>query len=142
VIPPRHEEDSVTHRPKAMLRGLVLGIVCALSAACAGTPSKSQDTPLKTYDAPFDKVYSAAVIAFQNLDLEIFKQDQTAGYVEGGRRPAFGQGAETVGVFIERTSPTTTTVSIDNRKALAGVVFAVNWTSKLFDQIDRQLKGK
>ena len=71
--------------------------------------------------------------------LEIFKQDQNAGYVEGGRKPGFARGSERVGVYIESEAPGKTKVSIENRKAFAGMIFAVNWTNKLFQQIDSEL---
>jgi len=74
------------------------------------------------------------------LGLEIFQENRDKGYVEGGRRPGLFRGAETVGVFLENTGPNKTTVSIDNRKALLGFVFAVDWTPKLFDQIEQELK--
>jgi len=109
-------------------------------SSCASTPSGGSDTPSRSYDAPIEKVYGAAVRAFQNLGLEIFQENKDKGYVEGGRKVGLFRGAETVGVSLESTGPNKTTVSIDNRKALFGYVFAVDWTPKLFDQIEQELK--
>lgn len=86
--------------------------------------------------------FAASVAAFQNLGLELFKQDKVAGYVEGGRKPAFAQGAETVGVFIKAESSGRTKVLIDNNQALAGVMFAVDWTENLFQQIGTELSKR
>ncbi len=119
---------------------LSLFIVCVALSSCAGTPNRGSDTPSRSYDAPIGKVYGAAVKAFQNLGLEIFQENRDKGYVEGGRRPGFARGAETVGVFLENTGPNKTTVSIDNKKAPWGLLFAEDWTPKLFDQIEQELK--
>ena len=54
-------------------------------------------------------------------------------YVEGGRKPSFGQGSETVGVYIEMAEPGKTKISTDNQKAIAGYLFAVDWTEKLLE---------
>jgi hypothetical protein len=84
-------------------------------------------------------VYTASINAFQNLGLEVFKTDEQAGYIEGGRKPAFGQGSETVGIFLGRTSPTTTSVQIDNNRAMLGYIFSKDWTDELFNQIASEL---
>lgn len=124
----------------SQLRRLALICVVALtSLSCAGTPTKTASTPSRIYDAPPDKVYRAAVTAFQNLGLELFKQDQSTWYVEGGRTPGFGRGSENVGVYIEVMEPGRTKVSIENRRAIAGYIFAVDWTDKLFEQIRSEL---
>lgn len=115
--------------------------VCIVGVMC-GDPEKRADSPSRIYNAPFEKVYDATLVAFQNLDIEIFEQDKSAGYIEGGRRPALFQGSEKVGVFLEKSSADKTVVRIDNNKALAGIMFAVDWTDKLFDQIDKQLNMK
>ncbi len=123
-----------------LMRRVVTIIAITLTCvSCAATPKKTASTPSRIYDAPLDEVYHAAIAAFQNLGLEIFKQDQNAGYVEGGRKPGFARGSERVGVYIESEAPGKTKVSIENRKAFAGMIFAVNWTNKLFQQIDSEL---
>ena len=108
--------------------------------SCAGAPTKKASTPSRTYEAFPSDVYDASIRAFQNLGLEIFKEDREIGYVEGGRKPGFGRGAETVGVFIETVSPSETIVKIDNKKAIWGRLFAVDWTEKLFSQIGSELE--
>ena len=80
--------------------------------------------------------------AFPRLGLKVFKADREVGYVEGGRRPGFARGAENVGVFVESMGPEKTAVSIDNRKHWWGSAFAKNWTSQVFQEIDRQLLGQ
>lgn len=123
-----------------MIHRIVLMIVVTLTCvSCAATPSKTASTPSRIYDAPPEKVYHAAIVAFQNLGLELFKQDQNAGYIEGGRKPGFGRGAENVGVYIVSEVPGKTEVSIENRKAMLGYLFAVDWTDKLFQQISSEL---
>ena len=121
---------------------ILMGICVVLLSftSCAGMPRKTAKTPARTYEASFDDAYKASIKAFQNLGLDIFKQDKEKGYVEGGRKPGFGRGSENVGVFIEMIAPAETKVSIDNRKAFAGCMFAVDWTDKLFDQIGQELK--
>ena len=123
-------------------RGIGLLMFASLCAACAATPQLTANTPFRIYDSAPDAVFAASVAAFQNLGLELFKQDKVAGYVEGGRKPAFAQGAETVGVFIKAESSGRTKVLIDNNKALAGVMFAVDWTENLFQQIGAELSKR
>ncbi|MCK4828727.1 hypothetical protein KA005_74035 [bacterium] len=123
-----------------MIHRIILMIVITLTCvSCAATPSKTTSTPSRIYDAPPEKVYHAAIVAFQNLGLKLFKQDQNAGYIEGGRKPGFGRGAENVGVYIVSEVPGKTEVSIENRKAMLGYLFAVDWTDKLFQQISSEL---
>src|SRR5512146_603101 len=102
----------------SQLRRIALIVVVALvSVSCAGTPTKTASTPWRTYDAPREKVYLATVVAFQNLGLELFKQDQSNWYVEGGRTPGWGKGSENVGVYMEAVDAGKTKVYIENRKA-------------------------
>ncbi len=124
----------------SMQKVLVLICVVFFGTACAATPMKTSSLPSKLYDVSTEKAHNAVVVAFQNLGLEIFKENKTNGYVEGGRKPGFARGAETVGVFIESQSNSNTKISIDNRKLMWGYAFAVDWTDKLFKQIDAQLK--
>lgn len=120
-------------------RIVLMIVVTLICVSCATTPSKTASTPSQIYDAPPEKVYHAAVTAFQNLGLELFKQDQNAGYIEGGRKPGFGRGAENVGVYIKSEAPGKTKVSIENRKAMWGYMFAIDWTDKLFQQISSEV---
>ena len=71
--------------------------------------------------------------------MELFKQDQNAGYIEGGRKPGFAKGAENVGVFIDPETQGKTKVWIDNKILMWGKLYAVDWTDKLFEQISNQL---
>ena len=112
----------------------------ALTSCGGPTPVKTPETPFRTYNSPFDQVYDASVKAFQNLGLDLFKQQKDQGYVEGGRTAGIGRGSEYVGIFLEQIGPSETKVSIDNRKALVGIVFAVDWTDQLFEQIEQELK--
>ena len=123
---------------KKMVPLLAVAILCV---GCAAEPEKTGSTPSRLYNASPDKAYQASVLAFQDLGLEVFKQDPEHGFVEGGRKPAFGQGSENVGVYIEPTAAGQTKVSIDNHKAMLGYAFAVDWTDKMFAQIDMELKN-
>ena len=118
--------------------GILVGL-SLLCVSCATTPKKQSSTPNRVYDSSPDQVRHAAVAAFQNLGLDVFKNVESSNYVEGGRKPGFGRGAETVGVFIEEQGEGKTRVSVDNRKALWGGMFAVDWTDKIFQQIDAAL---
>ena len=120
-------------------RTVAIIIVTLFCLSCATTPEKTTSTPSRIFNAPTEKVYHAALVAFQNLGLELFKQDQNAGYIEGGRGVGFARGSENVGVYIESMTPKKTKVSIDNRKAMAGYMFAVDWTDKIFQQISSEL---
>ena len=132
----------MNNKTKFFMKFIITCFVSVLLASCAASPEKRADSPSRIYNAPFEKVYDATLVAFQNLDIEIFEQDKSVGYIEGGRRPALFQGSEKVGVFLEKSSADKTVVRIDNNKALAGIMFAVDWTDKLFDQIDKQLNMK
>lgn len=124
---------------RMMQRLMIVVVVGLMCVSCAMTPNKVSSTPSRIYTASPDQLHRAAVAAFQKLGLEVFKEDQKGYYVEGGRRPGFGRGAETVGIFIEPQADGKARVSIDNRKALWGRLFAVDWTEKLFQQIDGQI---
>ncbi|WP_447983989.1 hypothetical protein [Nitrospira sp. Nam74] len=95
---------------------------------------------MRSYDAPIEKVYQATIRSFQNLGLAIFEENKEKGYIEGGRKPGFARGAENVGVFMENGSGAQTSVRIDNRKAIWGYALAVDWTPKVFEQIEEELK--
>ena len=120
-------------------RTVAIIIVTLICVSCAATPEKTTSTPSRIFNAPTEKVYRAALVAFQNLGLELFKQEQNVGYIEGGRGIGFARGSENVGVYIESVTPEKTKVSIENRKALAGYIFAVDWTDKIFQQISGEL---
>ena len=128
---------------RIMQRLMIIVVVGMMCVSCATTPKKVSSTPSRIYTASPDQLHRAAVAAFQKLGLEVFKEDQKGLYVEGGRRPlylpVFGHGGETVGVFIEPQADGKARVSIDNRRTFWGRVFTVDWTDKLFQQIDRQV---
>lgn len=119
---------------------LFMFAICFALASCAGTPTKSSETPSRVYDANLETVYNATIRAFQNLGLDLFEQNKENGYVEGGRPLGIGRGSETVGVFLENEGINKTKASIDNNKAIWGLLFAVDWTQRLFDQIEKEIK--
>ena len=130
------------HQIKSSIRLTLYASLAPIAlAACAAAPSVQDSTPSKTYNASVDQVYQASIEAFQNLGLEVFKEDKAALYVEGGRQPAFGQGSEKVGVFLESVGPSQTIVRIDNNRAVLGIVFSEDWTDDLFNQITNEIEG-
>lgn len=122
-----------------MRRWIGLAFAAATLSACASRPELTSSTPSRVYSASEQKVFAASVSAFENLGLEVFQAREADGYVEGGRTPGFARGSETVGVWIESLGPEQTRVSVDTKKALAGRMFAVDWTDQILGEIETEL---
>jgi hypothetical protein len=91
------------------------------------------------YNAPYDRVWSAAVAAAQTGDLTILIADKANGFISAKRniRPTtFG---ENVAIWVRGISPTQTEVEVVSRQAGPPVLTIRNWEHRILDSIAANL---
>jgi hypothetical protein len=93
----------------------------------------------EVYDAGFDRVWSAAVAAAQQGDLQILRVDKTHGFIctKRGLGPqSFG---ENVAIWIRKVKSNQTSVEVVSRQAGPPVLVLRNWEHRILNCISANL---
>lgn len=102
--------------------------------------SKMQGKGIRqTYDAGYERVWTAAVAAAQQGDLQILNADKDHGYIstQRGLQPeTFG---ENVGVWIRKVGANQTEVEVVSRQAGPPVLEFRNWEHRILNSISANL---
>jgi len=93
----------------------------------------------RTYDAPFDQVWRAAVDASQRSDLEVLSADRASGYIAVRRTIQPHTFGENVGVWVRSVSPAQTEVEVVSRQAGPPVFWLKNWQNEIHRSIAANL---
>lgn len=93
----------------------------------------------QVYDASFDRVWSAAVAAAQQGDLQILQADKAQGYISAKRGIQPETFGENVAVWVRMVSPTKTEVEVVSRQAGPPVVVVRNWEHRILNSISANL---
>jgi hypothetical protein len=124
------------------LSAFFISAALLLAAGCSTqhtvAESRGQGTT-ETYDANFERVWSAAVAAAQMGDLFIVNADKSHGYIaakRGWRPETFG---ENVGIWVRQTSPSQTVVEVVSRQAGPPILNLRNWEKRILASIQATL---
>ncbi|MDB6022472.1 MAG: hypothetical protein JWQ04_2329 [Pedosphaera sp.] len=93
----------------------------------------------QVYDAGYDRVWSAAVAAAQQGDLQILEADKNHGYIlakRGVQPETFG---ENVAVWVRNVAPAQTEVEVVSRQAGPPVLVFRNWEHRILNSISANL---
>jgi hypothetical protein len=91
------------------------------------------------YNAPYDRVWSAAVAACQNGDLIVLITDKPRGFISVKRNIRPTTLGENVAIWVRQISPTQTEVEVVSRQAGPPVFVIRNWEHYILDGIAANL---
>jgi hypothetical protein len=118
------------------------GISLLLLAGCATARQVTEMEgrgSIETFDAPFERVWAAAVAAGQMGDLEIRSTDKARGYIAAGRGVRVQTFGEHVGIWVRELSPTQTQVEVVSRQAGPPKLTIRNWEKRILANIAANL---
>ena len=90
----------------------------------------------KVYDVAVDKVWNAMPDVIKNVGLAYVGENRQEGYVLAQRSITAFSWGEDVAIFIKSLDNQKTRVEIVSKKAMATNIFAPNWATKLFKELD------
>ena len=94
----------------------------------------------KTYNKPYELVWNKTLEVVQESKLDLISKDKEAGSILAQKGiSAFSYG-ENVAIFVEKKADSTTVVEVVSKRALAANITAKNWSSYLFEELDKKLK--
>jgi hypothetical protein len=124
---------------KLSLSLLVVLFVSGCSTMADSISSRGNGT-IKVYDRAYDEVWEKAIEVVKDSNLDLVIDDQAKGMILA-QRPisAFSYG-ENVAIFLDAVdTQDKTKVEVVNKLALSTTIFATNWESKIFKQLDEKL---
>jgi hypothetical protein len=120
-----------------MPRLIAIALIVFL-AGCASTPSRPE-TAGATFPKPVVIVNKAVLDALAVTGFDIKKAEPL--YVEGFRPRKVGlfvgSGGESVGVWLEPLTETSTRVRVDTARSLFGIAGQKNWNQEIINEIEK-----
>jgi hypothetical protein len=125
------------------MQNYLLGLAIVFLMAGCSTPAKVSQMEgrgkVQPYNAPFERVWDAAVSAAQMGDLSVLETDKSRGYISAKRGVQLETFGENVGIWVREVSPNLTEVEVVSRQAGPPVLFWRNWEKRILANIDANL---
>lgn len=124
---------------------LIIPLVASLLGGCASTETVKEaqgQGVSRTYQAPYERVYTATLDAAKSKKLEVVEDNQMAGKLVLSHGVTLWSWGERVAVFVKTKGPTATEVEVVSKPVLAPLNFPPDWQKILLDQIDAELASK
>jgi hypothetical protein len=128
---------------KNLLTKIILAIFFAISLSACGTSPQKATPEMKgqLFPAPADKVYAASLTALGILECGFSTNTPT--YIACTRERKMGvmvgSGGETISVYIEAKTPTSSEVKVDTAKHFVGILGQSNWDDEVLAEIEKAL---
>jgi len=116
--------------------------VLALMTGCstlADTRNAEGTGKTITYSKNIDEVWPIALLALQDLGLDVIEVNRAQGYILAKRNISALSYGENVAIFVRPASAGKTNVEVLSKKVLATTVFAPDWTEDIFRRINIRL---
>jgi major membrane immunogen (membrane-anchored lipoprotein) len=111
---------------------------CATMADSVNAKGTGQ---FRLYDKDFNAVWSAVLEVVNGSKLKLISENMGEGQILAQRGMSALSYGENVAVFVQRQeSDEKTRVEVVSKKALSTTVFATNWETKIFEELDVKLK--
>ena len=125
------------------MKYLISGLMAiALLAGCATQKQVSSMEGKGTrvvYNAPYDRVWRAAVDAAQIQDLTIRTADPGSGYITAGRGMQVTTFGENVGIWVKEVVPGQTQVEVVSRQAGPPALTFKSWENRILNALAANL---
>jgi hypothetical protein len=128
---------------KNLLTKITIAILFAISLTACGTSPQKSTPEMKgqLFAAPADKVYAASTTALGVLECGFSTNTPT--YIACTRERKMGvmvgSGGETISVYIEAKTPTSSEVKVDTAKHFVGILGQSNWDDEVLAEIEKAL---
>ena len=126
----------------AFLKTATIFALVALMSGCstlANTRSAEGTGKKVTYAKSADEVWPVALLALQDLGLDVIETNKAQGYILAKRNMSVFSYGENVAVFVRPASVGSSNVEVISKKVLATTVFAPDWTEDIFKQLNTRL---
>jgi hypothetical protein len=129
---------------KLLTKLLIIFTLSILTSGCntlADSIAAKGSGEYRIYDESYDVVWDATTDIIQSSSIDLISADKKRGKIlaQGGITPI--SWGENVAIFIETIKDQTKTrIEIISKRSLATNITARNWSSYIFDKLDKRLK--
>ena len=93
----------------------------------------------RVYNASYEKVWSAAIVACQSETIQIEKSDKEEGQISAKTKVRATSWGENISVWVRKLNADSTEVEVVSRKAGPAIFFHYNWEESILNNIESQL---
>lgn len=125
------------------MRKIIAALSILVLAGCS-TLKDAQDAKgtgdKQTFNKSYDVVWAKTLEVVQESKLELVAKDKESGSILAQKgMSAFSYG-ENVAIYVEKKGDSATMVEVVSKRALATNITARNWSSYVFEELDKKLK--
>lgn len=125
-----------------MKKLLALMLIASLAACNSVSDAKNArgTGTVKTYAKPYATVWKAVDNAVKESELKIISANEATGEIYAEKGTSALSWGENVAVYVAKNDAKSTSVEVISKRSLETNLFAENWETTLFKQIDAALQ--
>jgi hypothetical protein len=119
---------------------LIFSLLLHGCASIQGVKELEGQGTKKVFNAPYEKVWDAALKACQTSDIEIVESNKDKGLISAKTSVRATSWGENIAVWVKKVSEIRTEVEVVSRKAGPALLFYYNWEEPILNNIEKQIQ--